>query len=157
LADVGLDADEFAERSPFTLSGGEARRVAIAGVLAMRPAYVLLDEPTAGLDASGRGTITSLIASLGTRAGVVVVTHDPDAFVGLADRFVVLEEGRAGFDGPAAAYCADAVSLAERGVPLPEVIRAQVLASRHAALGGPVTIDVRRAARMLARMAGVTS
>ena len=57
LAAVGLDAAAFASRSPFTLSGGEARRAAIAGVLAMRPAYLLLDEPTAGLDALGREAV----------------------------------------------------------------------------------------------------
>ena len=53
LARVGLEPDTYAARSPFTLSGGEARRVAIAGVLAMRPRYLLLDEPTSGLDARG--------------------------------------------------------------------------------------------------------
>ena len=82
----GLTADEYGARSPFALSGGEARRAAIAGVLAMRPRYLLLDEPTAGLDARGRAAVRDDRARERERCGVVVVSHSAEEFLGEADR-----------------------------------------------------------------------
>ncbi|MCL1880338.1 MAG: energy-coupling factor transporter ATPase [Actinomycetia bacterium] len=95
LQQVGLDARAFMERSPFTLSGGEMRRLAIAGVLAMRPRFLLLDEPTAGLDAQGRAFIHRLIAAeLRQGVAVVVVSHDLLEFGGRADQHLQLVAGR---------------------------------------------------------------
>jgi energy-coupling factor transport system ATP-binding protein len=92
---VGLDPKTFFHRSPFTLSGGEMRRVAIASILAMRPPFLLLDEPTAGLDARGRVFIHSLIDQLITAtAGVVVVSHDLEEFAPRVQNHLVLREGR---------------------------------------------------------------
>jgi len=88
-----LGAGELAARSPFALSGGEKRRVAIAGVLAMKPEVLVLDEPTAGLDPATRQELLALILR---RAGisVVLVSHDLDEVAEVADRVCALEEGR---------------------------------------------------------------
>jgi energy-coupling factor transport system ATP-binding protein len=92
---VGLDPKVFFHRSPFSLSGGEMRRVAIASILSMRPAFLLLDEPTAGLDAMGRAFIHAFIEKL-TRAtaGVVVVSHDMEEFESRAQAHLELRDGR---------------------------------------------------------------
>lgn len=133
LARVGLDPDVFGPRSPFGLSGGEARRAALAGVLAMAPAYVLFDEPTSGLDATGRASVVRAVSDARATAGVVVVTHDAEEFLGDADRVVVLREGRQAFAGTVAELLAHASALAGGGdwTP-PEVIRAQLLAAERA-------------------------
>lgn len=95
LAAVGLDPKAFFHRSPFSLSGGEMRRLAIAGILAMRPTFLLLDEPTAGLDAEGRAFIHALIAQMvHATAGVVVVSHDVEEFETRAHSHLELREGR---------------------------------------------------------------
>ena len=101
LAAVGLDPDILRRRSPFALSGGEARRAAIAGVLAMRPRYLLLDEPTAGLDARGRPAVRDVVRGMRASAGVVVVSHSAEEFLGEADRVLVLAHGAAGVRGEA--------------------------------------------------------
>ena len=90
-----LGAGDLAARSPFALSGGEKRRAAIAGVLAMRPEVLVLDEPTAGLDPATREDLLALILGL-REAGVsvVLVSHDLDEVAEVADRVCVLEEGR---------------------------------------------------------------
>ena len=94
LEAVGLDRQTFVNRSPFSLSGGEMRRLAIASILAMRPAFLLLDEPTAGLDAQGRAFVHSLITHLvAAGAGVVVVSHDIEEFALRAQARYVLKGG----------------------------------------------------------------
>lgn len=125
---VGLSAEEFGSRSPFTLSGGEARRAAIAGVLAMDPGYLLLDEPTAGLDVEGRDAVREIVASSRGRAGVVVVTHDAEEFLCSADRVILLSAGRVTFDGPADELVQRPERFAESGLKAPEILRAQMLA-----------------------------
>ena len=91
---VGLEYERFAQRSPFTLSGGEARRCALAGILAMSPQFLLLDEPTAGLDAQGHRFVAELICSLAGRGiGIVVVSHEVEFFAPLADCVVELSAG----------------------------------------------------------------
>jgi energy-coupling factor transport system ATP-binding protein len=95
LQAVGLDPEVFAKRSPFMLSGGEMRRVAIAGVLAMQPRWLLFDEPTAGIDAEGRAFIHRLIndqLSMGT--AVLVVSHSVEEFADRVDMHYRLEAGR---------------------------------------------------------------
>lgn len=83
------------------LSGGERARVAIAGALAMEPAHLVLDEPFAGLDAAGRRSVREALADLAAGGtGVIVVTHDPGAVLDLADRVVVLVDGRVALDAP---------------------------------------------------------
>jgi energy-coupling factor transport system ATP-binding protein len=92
---VGLDPKIFFHRSPFSLSGGEMRRVAIASILAMRPAFLLLDEPTAGLDAKGRAFIHAFIEQLiRATTGVVVVSHDLEEFEPQAQIQLELRDGQ---------------------------------------------------------------
>jgi len=92
---VGLNPSEFAEKSPFELSGGEKRRAALAGILAMRPKYLVLDEPMAGLDPRGRREILALIESLRSDygTGIVMVSHSMDDVAMFADRIAVLDKG----------------------------------------------------------------
>ena len=96
LREVGLAYDEIAQRSPFELSGGQMRRVAIAGVLAMRPGTLILDEPNAGLDPAGRRSILGMIRELHAAGGltVVMVSHNMDDISSLATRLVVMSRGR---------------------------------------------------------------
>ncbi|MDR1082714.1 MAG: ATP-binding cassette domain-containing protein [Coriobacteriales bacterium] len=95
LGAVGLDPKMFFHRSPFSLSGGEMRRVAIASILATRPPFLLLDEPTAGLDAKGRAFIHTFIERLITAtAGVVVVSHDVEEFRLHAQTHLKLQGGQ---------------------------------------------------------------
>ena len=96
LQEVGLVYEDIAERSPFELSGGQMRRVAIAGVLAMRPKTLILDEPTAGLDPAGRHSILGMIRELHAAGGltVVMVSHNMDDISSLATRLVVMSRGR---------------------------------------------------------------
>lgn len=96
LKQVNLDYDEIAQRSPFELSGGQMRRVAIAGVLAMRPKVLILDEPTAGLDPAGRRSILGMIRELHAAGDltVIMVSHNMDDISTLATRLVVMSKGK---------------------------------------------------------------
>lgn len=94
LRAVGLDPERYGPLSPFSLSGGEARRVAIAGVLALQSDVVLFDEPTAGLDARGRAAIVGIVGALRDAGrGVVVVSHASEEFLGIADEIVLMRHG----------------------------------------------------------------
>lgn len=137
---VGLKT-EILDKSPFELSGGQKRRVAIAGVLAMEPQILILDEPTAGLDPAGRDEILCKIRDMHRRLGitVVLVSHSMEDIAGLADRILVMNQGRLVMnDKPAEIFkcCNELKSiglsvpqvtevcnrLREAGVPLPEGI-----------------------------------
>ena len=98
---VGLDYDTYAERSPFHLSGGQMRRVAIAGVVAMNPDFLVLDEPSAGLDPFGREEIFEEIIRLHKEKGitVILVSHNMEDISRMASRLVVLDKGRIVLDG----------------------------------------------------------
>lgn len=92
---VGLNYEDIAQRSPFELSGGQMRRVAIAGVLAMEPGTLILDEPTAGLDPAGRRSILDMVRRLHVEGGltVVMVSHSMDDISTLATRLIVMSRG----------------------------------------------------------------
>lgn len=92
---VGLNYEDIAQRSPFELSGGQMRRVAIAGVLAMEPGTLILDEPTAGLDPAGRRSILAMVRRLHAEGGltVVMVSHSMDDISTLATRLIVMSRG----------------------------------------------------------------
>ncbi len=94
-AQVGLDYETVAQSSPFELSGGQMRRVAIAGVLAMKPSVLILDEPTAGLDPAGRRSILNMIRTLHAQGGitVIMVSHSMDDIATLATRLIVMSKG----------------------------------------------------------------
>ncbi|MCS7172798.1 MAG: energy-coupling factor transporter ATPase [Armatimonadetes bacterium] len=141
LALVGLPPEDFRNRSPFSLSGGEMRRVAIAGVLAMRPEVLILDEPTAGLDPQGRRTLLELIRKL--RADrpdltVVLVSHRMDDVARVCERGVVLHQGRVYLDAPVRDAFREAARLREIGLDVPRVT--DVLLRLRAA-GLPVRTD----------------
>lgn len=101
LADVHLDFDTLSKRSPFELSGGQQRRVAFAGVLAMRPTTLVLDEPVAGLDPASRTDFLDLIKQLHEQRDltVVMVSHNMNDIALLADRMLVMHEGEVAFLG----------------------------------------------------------
>ena len=122
---VGLDYGEFAERSPFELSGGEKRRVAIAGVIAMQPKILVLDEPVAGLDPAGREEILALIKQLQKDVSptIIMVSHNMDDIAVLADRIIALHGGRIELDGtPEEVFC-NREKIKEIGLDLPMATR----------------------------------
>lgn len=122
---VGLNYDEFAERSPFELSGGEKRRVAIAGVIAMQPKVLVLDEPVAGLDPVGRAEILALIKQLQKDVSptIIMVSHNMDDIAVLADRIIALYDGRIELDGtPEEVFC-NREKIKEIGLDLPMATR----------------------------------
>lgn len=121
---VGLDFDMFAKRSPFNLSGGQMRRVAIAGVIALEPEYLILDEPSAGLDPKGRDEIFSQIAELfkTTGIGVVLVSHNMEDVARLANRLIVMNHGEISLDGtPSEIFRNGGDRLRDAGVDVPHV------------------------------------
>ena len=99
LKQVGFDDDYFYQ-SPFDLSGGQKRRVAIAGVLAMKPEILILDEPTAGLDPKGREDILNLVKKLHDEVGItiILVSHSMDDVADYVDRIIVMNKGKVAFD-----------------------------------------------------------
>ena len=121
LAQVGLNADEVAEKSPFELSGGQKRRVAIAGVLAMKPSILILDEPAAGLDPQGRRDMLDLIRGIhdnGTT--VVMVSHSMDDVGRCCDMLYVLNRGEIAYSGAPAEVFTHDRRLHEIGLDVPE-------------------------------------
>ena len=124
LERVGLPYDEIAEKSPFELSGGQMRRAAMAGVLAMRPEMLVLDEPAAGLDPQSREEMLQMIARLHAQGdGIVMISHSMDDVARYATRAVVMEKGRAVMEGTPAQVFRQAERLEEMGLEVPAVCR----------------------------------
>ena len=119
---VGLSAD-LAKSSPFDLSGGQKRRVAIAGVLAMNPKYLILDEPTAGLDPQGREEILAEVQSLRQKLGitVILVSHSMDDVARFADRLLVLNDSQLYMQGTSQEIFARAEEMRALGLDIPAV------------------------------------
>ena len=119
---VGLSPDEFSVKSPFELSGGEKRRAALAGILAMRPKYLVLDEPMAGLDPRGRHEILTLIESLRSEygTGIVMVSHSMDDVAMYADRIAVLDKGSLFMVGTPEDVFSHSAELLDMGLNLPQ-------------------------------------
>lgn len=118
---AGLDFEDLKDMSPFGLSGGQQRRIAIAGVLAMEPKYLVLDEPTAGLDPRGRREILDSIRNMNKKQGItiVLVSHNMDEVARLADRIVVIDRGRISLKGTPEEVFDDGRYLMEQGLALP--------------------------------------
>lgn len=121
---VALDYDRLHDRSVFELSGGQMRRVAIAGVLAMEPQVLVLDEPCAGLDPRGREEILGLIKQLHEEAGttIVMVSHSMDDVASLADRVVVMNHGEVVMDGAPRDVFACGEELRGMGLDVPQAV-----------------------------------
>ena len=124
MASVHLDYDKYADRSPFELSGGQMRRVAIAGVLAMRPSVLILDEPTAGLDPRGRDRILSMLEDLHARENVTIlmVSHSMDDMARLATRLLVVADGKLVAAGTPREIFAQSDMMTSIGLDVPEAV-----------------------------------
>ena len=136
---VGLNYEEIKNRSPFELSGGQMRRVALAGVIAMRPSILVLDEPTAGLDPRGKKDVLDLINDLrSTVRIVVVISHNMDEVAAYCNRVAVLKNGKnQGVFTPKQLFGGDTAE--KLGIELPSVTRfARLLRSK----GMPIADDV---------------
>lgn len=118
-------APDLLEKSPFELSGGQKRRVAIAGVIAMEPKVLILDEPTAGLDPSASQAVMENIAAYQAARGaaIVLVSHSMEQVAKIATRVVVMQGGQAVQTGSVADVFADEAALAQMGLSLPQMTR----------------------------------
>lgn len=122
---VGLKYEEYKEKSPFELSGGQKRRVAIAGVIAMNPEVLILDEPTAGLDPGGRDEIFELIKTLHREHNITIIlsSHSMDDMAKLAKTIIVMNHGKIEFMGtPREVFNSNAIRLKEIGLDIPQTI-----------------------------------
>lgn len=125
MAMVGLDYNTFAERSPFELSGGQKRRVAIAGILAMSPEILILDEPTAGLDPNGKKEVLSLVRSLrgmGVKT-IIIISHDMNEISSLADTIAVFHQAKLQYHLPVKTLFEHGDDLISMGLDIPETIK----------------------------------
>lgn len=133
MALTGLDYDTFAEKSPFDLSGGEKRRAALSGIIAMRPKYLVLDEPMAGLDPKGRLEILDMMEQLRENTGctIVMVSHSMDDVARHADRIAVLDHGAlVMIDTPKKVF-SQADSLVSMGLNIPQVTQLAMQLRQH--------------------------
>ncbi|MCR4674994.1 MAG: energy-coupling factor transporter ATPase [Lachnospiraceae bacterium] len=122
LRSVGFPEDYY-DQSPFDLSGGQKRRAAIAGVLAMKPAVLILDEPTAGLDPKGRDEILGLIKKMHEKSGntIILVSHSMEDVANYVDRIIVMNDAKVYMDGTPKEVFSQAKDLEEIGLAVPEV------------------------------------
>ena len=122
LKQVGIE-DEYFYQSPFDLSGGQKRRVAIAGVLAMKPEVLILDEPTAGLDPKGRDEILDRIAALQKESGmtVILVSHSMEDVAKYVERLIVMDKGKVLYDDAPAEVFRHYEGLEQIGLAAPQV------------------------------------
>lgn len=120
---VGLDYEEYKDKSPFDLSGGQKRRVAIAGVIAMNPSILILDEPTAGLDPKGRDDILEQIRKLHEEYSmtIILVSHSMEDVAKLAQRVVVMNKGQIALQGRPDEVFKEIETLEEIGLGVPQV------------------------------------
>lgn len=136
-----LDYRSFKNRVPFHLSGGERRRVAIAGVLAMRPQLLVLDEPTAGMDPGARKSFINRMRQLHREQNITIiwVSHNMNEIAGLVDRLVVMQDGRIIKTGPPRQVFAAAAEIRAAGLEIPAVTD---LAQKLAARGEKISPDL---------------
>lgn len=125
---VGLDYEVFRNKSPFELSGGEKRRVAIAGIVAMEPKVLILDEPTAGLDPIGRDEILNRIKELHDKykITIIIVSHSMEDVARFAERIIVMSEGTIKLDGSCKEVFRQVDLLEKLGLAVPEVKYLQI-------------------------------
>ena len=152
---VGL-SESFAQSSPFELSGGEKRRVAIAGVIAMEPDVLILDEPTAGLDPSGCDSLLRRIGAYheNAKATVILVSHSMEDIAKMAERIVVMNEAKIAMTGTRREIFSRAHQLEEFGLDVPQVTRVMMRLHEMGLDVDPSAYTVEDAARQLLRMKG---
>ena len=119
---VGLDYEEYKDKSPFEISGGQKRRVAIAGVVAMQPKVLILDEPTAGLDPKGRDDILSKLVELYNQNDmtIILVSHSMEDVAKVANRIVVMDKGKCILDGSPQKVFSEIELLENVGLAVPQ-------------------------------------
>ena len=144
MAFVDLDFEQFAQRSPFQLSGGQMRRVAMAGIIAMEPDYLILDEPSAGLDPGSRDNIFQQLLTVfkERHMGVLLITHSMEEAAHYAKRIVVMAQGEVRLDGKSREiFLQDRKILTDAFVDVPESLKmAQSLQAAGLSLTGtPLT------------------
>ena len=137
LISVGLP-EKYFKKSPFELSGGEKRRVAIAGILAINPDILVLDEPTAGLDAKGSHDVMSLVKKMNEQGKtIIMVTHDMDLVMRYCDLVYVLKDGQLAYQGPANKLF-DSIDEATSAVEIPQLFQ---LAKKLKDNGAPIVME----------------
>ena len=140
---VGLSYDEIKDRSPFELSGGQKRRIAIAGVIAMRPRVLILDEPTAGLDPRGKKEILALVKRLKESSSptVIIISHDMDAVAENCDKVALFSEGKIMKVAAPRDIFYDEALLANAEMDVPTVVKiVRAMEEKGASLGeSPIT------------------
>jgi energy-coupling factor transport system ATP-binding protein len=151
---VGLTEEQL-QVSPFDLSGGQKRRVAIAGVIAMEPEVLILDEPTAGLDPAGREEILSNIQTYRKtkNATIMMVSHSMNDVARLTDRLIVMNHARVAMDGTPAEVFTRAEELAEMGLDIPELTRV-FMKLRIMGLDVPAVYTMEQAVSVLRELRG---
>ena len=119
---IGIN-DEILERSPFTLSGGQMRRVAIAGAMAINPGILILDEPTVGLDPKGKDELMNLLVHMHneTHKTIIMISHDMDIVASYAKRILVMDQGKLIYDGDKKGLFADEEFLRQHNLDLPVI------------------------------------
>ena len=152
---VGL-AEELLDKSPFDLSGGEKRRAAIAGVMAMEPQVLILDEPTAGLDPRGREQILAMVREYQRSRGttVLLVTHSMEDVARVADRVLVMDHGRAAMLDSVAAVFSRAEELERMGLSIPAVTKILLLLREKGVAVDTAAYTVEQAAAQLLPLLG---
>ncbi|MDN5346978.1 MAG: energy-coupling factor transport system ATP-binding protein [Clostridia bacterium] len=151
LLSVGLDPEIYRRCSPFSLSGGQQRRVALAGILAMEPEVLILDEPTAGLDPEGRRALLALVQAYHRQPGkaVVLISHHLAEVARLATRLVVLCRGEIVFKGGVRELFATGERLAEWGLAPPPLVEVLLALKKKGADISPVALTLEEAEREL--------
>ncbi len=149
--------DGYFYQSPFDLSGGQKRRVAIAGVLAMEPDILVLDEPTAGLDPAGRDEILNMLNDIRHERGcsIVLVSHSMEDVAEFADRIVVMDHGSIVFDDEPASVFSHSAELEKIGLRAPEVTRALIKLKKEGFDVDVSCINIETAVETIAKCFGI--
>lgn len=150
---VGIDKENL-EKSPFDLSGGQKRRVAIAGVIAMEPDVLILDEPTAGLDPVGRASILQNIRDYQSaqHAAVIMVSHSMEEIASNVDRLIVMDHGHIAMSGTPDEVFSHAAELVSLGLNVPRVTQVFLQLQKLGAPVNPAVYTPDAAARQLLRL-----
>lgn len=154
---VGLDYKEFKDESPFELSGGQKRRVAIASILAMKPKYLILDEPTAGLDPEGRDEILGELRKIyesNDDMTVIIVSHSMEDIANLADRVIVMNDGEIFADDIPQNIYKRETELENIGLDIPQITKATRLLEKKGYKFDKVILTVEEAYNELIKQLG---